>query len=210
MPPTQGISWTTRCSCRTCLSGTGGTETPSPSGDPSPVLWGFPGGVWGVLGAPLSRVPPPGSCVPAPATARRLTRAGSPGGSTASTSSPRYWEHWESTGEPWGGRGAHRVPPTEGGDVRGDGGRARHGERGAAGRVPGAPEGDFLRAGAPLSVRGIWGGSPRSVGPLKSFLTIPPLDPTASWTCPRRSWGSLPTASSTSRPGCPDGANSGR
>ncbi|KAM4752040.1 serine--tRNA ligase, mitochondrial isoform 2-T2 [Cyanocitta cristata] len=69
----EGISWTTRCSCRTCLSG---------------------------------------SCVPAPATVPRLTLAGSPGGSTASTSSPRYWEHWESPGEEKvGGRHPMCPPP---------------------------------------------------------------------------------------------------
>lgn len=59
----------------------------------------MPWGVWGVLGPRPEPSLPPGSCVPAPATVPRPTLAGSPGGSTASTSSPRYGEHWESPGE---------------------------------------------------------------------------------------------------------------
>lgn len=81
-------------------------ETPSPSEDPTPI----PGGVGAVLWAPLTCVPPPGSCVPALATVLRPTQAGSPGGSTASTSSPRYWEHWETPGEGKAG-GSPRAPP---------------------------------------------------------------------------------------------------
>lgn len=207
--PIQGISWTMRCSCRTCLSGTGGLctppEIPSPSGDPTLMPWG----VWGVLGPRPEPSLPPGSCVPAPATVPRPTLAGSPGGSTASTSSPRYGEHWESPGEGEAGGVTPCAPPPKGGDVWGDSGRAWDGERGAAGRVPGAPEGDFLGAGAPLPVRGIWGGPPNPWDP-KIPLNYLHRTPPASWTCPRRSWGSPPTASSTSRPGCRDGTDLGR
>ncbi|XP_074423353.1 serine--tRNA ligase, mitochondrial isoform X1 [Larus michahellis] len=43
-----------------------------------------------------------------------------------------------------------RPPVHQGGDVRGDGGGAGHGERGAAGGVPGPAEGNILSAGAAL------------------------------------------------------------
>lgn len=89
--------------------------TPSPCGDPPlpSSLRGFlwPPIPWGVFWGPLSLSPPtPGSCAPAPATAQRPTRAASPGGSTACTSSPRYWEHWEGAlrGER---RGGHPLCP---------------------------------------------------------------------------------------------------
>ncbi|XP_062370459.1 serine--tRNA ligase, mitochondrial isoform X2 [Cinclus cinclus] len=51
-----------------------------------------------------------GSCVPVLATVLRPTRARSPGGYTAFTSSPRYWEHWETPGK-GNAAGSPHVPP---------------------------------------------------------------------------------------------------
>lgn len=59
-----------------------GTPLPPTRGGPR-----HPGGV-------LTPLPWPGSSAPAPATGPRPTQAGSRGGSTVSTSSPRYWWNW--------------------------------------------------------------------------------------------------------------------